>query len=110
MLKRARFRQAKGAPNPLAFGNNAAAGRGALASTIWPVTEARSENLPSIFGVLKPCVPRSTTKPRIAPSSFAHTTARSAMGALVIQLLVPFRTKPSSDATARLAMAPGSEP
>jgi hypothetical protein len=46
-------------------------------------------SLPSIFGVEKPFVPRSTMKPRIAPSSFAHTTAMSAIGELVIHILAP---------------------
>jgi hypothetical protein len=47
------------------------------------------ESLPSIFGVEKPLVPRSTMKPRITPSSFAHTTATSAIGELVIHILAP---------------------
>ena len=51
--------------------------------------EARSDSLPSIFGVEKPLVPRSTMKPRISPSSFAHTTATSAIGELVIHILAP---------------------
>ena len=58
-----------------------------------PVVEARSENLPSMRGVEKPAVPRSTRKPRILPSShLAHTRATSAMGLLVIHVLLPLRT------------------
>jgi hypothetical protein len=61
--------------------------------TICPVTEARSENLPSIFGAESPFMPFSRMKPRMAPeSSFAQTTKTSATGELVIQVLLPRRT------------------
>lgn len=59
-----------------------------------PVVEARRENFPSMRGVEKPGMPRSTMKPRILlPSSthFAQTTATSAMGLFVIQVLLPFK-------------------
>ena len=46
-------------------------------------------SLPSIFGVENPFVPRSTMKPRMTPSSFAHTTAMSAIGELVIHIFAP---------------------
>ncbi len=56
--------------------------------TISPVTEARSENLPSIFGVERPFMPRSRMKPRMTPSSvLAQTTMTSAIGELVIHIL-----------------------
>ena len=42
-----------------------------------------------MVGVEKPLVPRSTRKPRIVPSSFAHTTATSATGAFEIHILLP---------------------
>ena len=61
--------------------------------TISPVTEARKESLPSIFGADRPLVPLSSTKPRILPpcaSDFAQTTKTSAMGLLVIHILDPF--------------------
>jgi hypothetical protein len=46
--------------------------------------------LPSIFGAVRPFIPFSSTKPRIAPSSsFAHTTNTSAIGALLIHILLP---------------------
>jgi len=52
---------------------------------IMPVAEARSENLPSILGVVRPPMPRSRMKPRMTPaSSLAQTTNTSAMGELVI--------------------------
>ena len=66
---------------------------------IMPVTEARSENFPSIFGCVSPAMPRSRMKPRISPlSSFAHTSSTSAIGELVIQVFDPFSTKPPSTA------------
>ena len=39
-------------------------------------------------------VPRSTMKPRILPSSFAQTMARSAIGAFEIHILAPLSLKP----------------
>jgi hypothetical protein len=59
---------------------------------IMPVIEARRLNLPSIFGVSKPFMPRSSTKPRILPpwaSDLAQITATSAIGELVIQFFAP---------------------
>ena len=72
--------------------------------------EARNESLPSIFGVEKPLVPRSTMKPRILPSSLAHTTAMSATGELVIHILAPLSLKPPATFSARVIIEPGSEP
>ena len=77
---------------------------------ISPVAEARSENLPSVFAVVSPLSPRSRIKPRTVPSSFAQTIKTLAMGAWVIQVLLPDKTKPPSVFLARLAIAPGSEP
>ena len=57
---------------------------------IMPVVEARRLNLPSIFGKVRPFIPFSRMKPRSTPSSsLAQTTATSAIGALVIQVLEP---------------------
>ena len=51
------------------------------------------ENLPSILGVVKPFIDRSSMNPLILLSShFAQTTATSAIGEFVIQDLVPFKT------------------
>ena len=72
--------------------------------------EARRLSFPSIFGVEKPSKDRSTMKPRIVPSSFAHTTARSAMGELVIHIFAPLRIKPPSTGLAFVTMEDGSEP
>ena len=79
-------------------------------STISPVIEARNESLPSIFGVDRPLLPRSTRKPRMTPSSLAQTSATSAIGELVIHILVPVSRKPPGASSARVAIEPGSEP
>ncbi len=75
----------------MAFGSRFASGTITSDNTISPVIEARSDSLPWILGVSKPFMPRSTMKPRMTPSSLAQTTARSAMGLLVIQVLAPLR-------------------
>ena len=76
-----------------------------------PVTEHRSENLPSIFGVVRPAMPRSTRKPRMSPaSSFAQTSSTSAIGELLIQVFDPFSTNPPSTFFARVRIEAGSEP
>ncbi len=67
-----------------------------------------------IAAVSNPGVPRSTRKPRmssgLSPSSLAQTTARSAMGALVIQVLAPFNRNPSLTVRAEARREVGSEP
>ncbi len=90
MPKRALFRQEKGPRRPFTPGSRFSSGTNTSERPISPVTEARRDSLSPIVVVEKPSKPRSTTKPRISPSSRAHTTARSAMGALVIQYLAPF--------------------
>ena len=69
------LRQPNGPARPDTFGSRLSSGTTASSSTISPVTEVRSDSLPSTFGVEKPLVPRSTMKPRILPSSFAQTMA-----------------------------------
>ena len=54
-----------------------------------PVTDARKLSLSPIVPVENPPKPRSTMKPLMSPSSFAQTIARSAIGELVIQYLLP---------------------
>ena len=57
-----------------------------------PVTDARSESLPSILGVSSPLAPRSTRKPRIAPpcaSLLAQITKTCAIGELLIHVFAP---------------------
>eukprot|EP01139_Manchomonas_bermudensis_P019373 Amastigsp_a676681_878.p5 type:complete len:106 gc:universal Amastigsp_a676681_878:725-408(-) len=58
-------------------------------------------------------MPRSRMNPRIAPSSvLAHTTAMSATGEFVIQVLAPVieNRLPPSIALAFVSIEPGSEP
>ncbi len=89
MPARATLRQPNGPARPRALGSRLSSGTSAPSSTISPVTDERNDSLPSIFGVEKPFVPRSTMKPRITWSSFAQTMATSAIGALVIHILLP---------------------
>src|SRR6185295_9569809 len=84
MPKRALLRQPNGPARPFTFGSRFSSGTRQSSSTISPVIDARSDNLPSIFGVEKPLVPRSTRKPRMTLSSFAQTTATCATGAFEI--------------------------
>ncbi len=48
--------------------------------------------------------------PLICPSSFAQTTAKSAIGELVIHILAPFMMKPPSTGLALVIMLAGSDP
>ena len=58
--------------------------------TISPVIEVRSPTLPWMAGADSPGMPFSSTKPRIMPASFlAQTTKTSAIGELVIHILLP---------------------
>ena len=78
---------------PEPFGSRFSSGTKTSSITISPVGDARTENLPSILRVVSPFMPRSSMKPRMTPpSSFAHTTMTSAIGACVIQSLVPVST------------------
>ena len=68
-------------------------------------------SLPSILGAESPFMPRSSTKPRITPSSvLAQTTNTSAIGEFVIHILAPVMRNPPSTDFARVTMEPGSEP
>ena len=104
------LRQPNGPARPDTFGSRLSSGTTASSSTISPVTEVRSDSLPSTFGVEKPLVPRSTMKPRILPSSLAQTMARSAIGAFEIHILAPLSLKPFGTFSARVTIEPGSEP
>jgi hypothetical protein len=56
-------------------------------------------------------MPLSSTKPRMAPaSSLAQTMKTSAIGELVIHILLPESRKPPGAARARVSMLPGSDP
>lgn len=71
--------------SPATLGKRFSAGTGTSSIWIMPVTEARSENLPSILGVESPLKLLSTMKPLISPSShLAQTIHTSAIGEFVI--------------------------
>ena len=59
---------------------------------------------------MKPGVSVGTTKPRIAPSVRAQTTATSATVPLVIHIFVPLSTQSSPSRTATVRIDAGSEP
>src|SRR3546814_12884323 len=66
--------------------------------TISPVMDERRPTLPWMAGADRPFMPLSRMKPRILPSSsppttLAHTTNTSAMGELVIHILLPLRSE-----------------
>ena len=71
---------------------------------------ARSESFPLISWVSKPFIPRSTTKPWTTSPTLAQTTARSAIVAFVIHILVPLRIQRSPFFSARVAIPPGFDP
>ena len=99
--------------SPSTFGRRFSSGTSTSSMTIWPVTEALRENLPSILGAESPFIPcKDKTKKRtlcnfifrcslhlwnlcdqtfskikpliLLSSQFAHTTNTSAIGELVI--------------------------
>jgi hypothetical protein len=76
--------------NPRSSREAFSSGQKTSSSTISPVMEARRLTLPWMAGALRPFQPFSSTKPRIAPaSSLAQTTNTSAIGLLVIHILLP---------------------
>src|SRR3569832_634451 len=89
---RAELRQPSGPFSPFTLGKIFSFGTFTLSNTNSPVALARSDHLPCVSGVVLPFFPRSTTIPRIVfDSSFAHTTAMSANGALLIHIFEPLR-------------------
>ena len=75
-----------------------------------PVIEARRENLPSIFGAVRPVMPFSSRKPLILPpcaSDLAQTTKTSAIGELVIQVFAPESGSRRRPALARVRIDAG---
>ena len=75
--------------------------------------DARSDNLPFIFGALNPSIPFSRINPLIAFScslDFAHTTNTSAIGELEIHILEPDKRYPPSTFVAVVFIEPGSDP
>ena len=73
--------------------------------------EALSDHFPFISGAEKPGIPFSTIIPFIIPfSSFAHTTAMSARGELVIHILDPFNITSSPSSTILVNIPEGFDP
>src|SRR3954465_4129777 len=90
---RACDRQGGGARNPDAFGSRFAAGIRQFSNQHSDVRDIRKLNFPSISCARKPGASFSTTKPPTFPSSsLAQITFTSAMEALPIQHLLPFKT------------------
>src|SRR5262249_3801049 len=110
MPYRALLRQPNGPARPFTLGIRFSSGTTQSSSTISPVMDARNDSLPSIFGVEKPLVPRSTRKPRMTLSSLAQTIATSATGALEIQVFAPLSLYPPETFSARVTIEPGSDP
>ena len=78
--------------SPMACGSMFCAGTSTSSITTCPVILARSENLPSILGALKPFMPFSRMKPRIrllSMSDLAQTMNTSAIGLFVILEIQP---------------------
>src|SRR4029078_10164095 len=113
MASRGRLRQPNGPFNPSTLGSSASSPTSTPSITTSPVIEARSDSFSLIFGALSPLEHFSSTKPRILPScasDLAQTTNTSAMGELVIHILVPDSRYPPCTFCARGRMPPGSEP
>ena len=86
------FKQPKGPFKPVTFGIRFSSGTRTLSITISPVIDALRDNLPLIFGAVKPFIPFSRIKPLIAsPCSldFAQTTNTSAIGEFEIHIFEP---------------------
>lgn len=79
-------------PMPETPGKRLSSGITQLSKYTEPVLEALSDIFPRIGVAERPGVPFSTTNPLTRPSShLAQTTNKSATGAFVIHVLVPFR-------------------
>src|SRR5438128_1789693 len=90
---RAGERHDSGARNPDAFGSRFSAGMRQFSNQHSDVRDIRKLNFPSISCARNPGVSFSTTNPPTLPSlSFAQTTFTSAIDALPIQHLLPFKT------------------
>src|SRR5262249_43290403 len=90
---RAYDRHDNGARSPDAFGRRFSAGIRQFSNQHSDVRDIRKLNFPSISRARNPGASFSTTKPATWPlSSFAQTTFTSAIEALPIQHLLPFKT------------------
>src|SRR5437879_10599286 len=92
MPARAFERQDSGAPSPDALGNRVSADIRQFSNQHSDVRDMRRLNFPSMSWARNPGASFSTTNPPTRPSSsFAQTTFTSAMDALPIQHLLPFK-------------------
>lgn len=105
------FKQEKGPLRPLISGNLFYFGTFTSSITICPVIDAFKLIFPVISGADNPFIPFSKMNPRISPySSLAQTTNISAIGELVIQVLVPFKIYSSPTNLACVFIPLGSDP
>src|SRR5947199_3428477 len=89
---RAYDRHDNAAPSPDAFGKRFSAGMRQFSNQHSDVRDMRRLNFPSMSWARNPGMSFSTTNPPTRPSSsFAQTTFTSAMDALPIQHLLPFK-------------------
>src|SRR5215467_6270407 len=89
---RAYDRHDKGALSPDAFDRRFSAGMRQFSNQHSDVRDIRRLNFPSMSRARNPVTSFSTTNPPTRPSSsFAHITLTSAMDALPIQHLLPFK-------------------
>src|SRR5690349_20560218 len=91
-------------------GNKHSSGKKQSSKKSSPVEEARIESLCLLSCVEKPGVFFSMTNPRMPSSVLAQTIAKSAIGALVIQALLPDSVKPPATFLAWVFIEEGSEP
>src|SRR5438132_9789319 len=110
MPYRAWVRHDSGYFSPFVSGRTLSAGMRQSSKKSCEVTDARSENFPMWYAVVKPGAPFSTRKPRTVPSTFAHTTATSAIDPLVIHAFAPLRTNESPSFLAYVRIPPGFDP
>src|SRR5213080_5082640 len=90
---RAYDRHDNAAPSPDAFGKRFSEGMRQFSNQHSDVRDMRRLNFPSISRARNPGASFSTTNPPTRPSSsFAHTNFTSAIEALPIQHLLPFKT------------------
>src|ERR1051326_3258752 len=113
MPYRAWFRHISGDFNPSDCGNRLHAGTCTSCNDNPDVTDARNDHLPCTSSALNPLRSVSTINPRtlsFSSSTFAQTTATSAIEPDVIHIFSPFSTYSLPCFSARVRMPPGFEP
>ena len=111
MPNRASFKHERGPRSVVAPGSAFSSGTRTSWRTSSEVTDARSDSFLWISGAVKPGIPFSTMKPRIASSSVrAQTIAMSAIVPFVIHIFAPFRIQSEPSRRAWVRIDAGSEP